>query len=362
VPSRLLSSMVFVGIFAIGVSYSQEGVAEVPIPRKNLYAGIMACGADGQAYFRSIGYEYWVLRVSLDGSRLTFRLPDRTYVDAVAPYATGVNILSARRFETKHDTHPCRITDNEDPETNKPTDTQAPRTTGQGSPDMSPEHARVIYHFDNRGNLLAQHSVPTDLVDTMMATTSSGTTILVGHHGADSSEKEDWKYGGMVLDADDRVVSRFELPSPPAGGTWTFGPSDRILMTTGDRAAYVLLHSNEPPATVIATISESGKLSVKTLPEPVSDDPRPSTKWLVGAGVAVEQYSLVGGRAVRGRPVHHFDEYDLKSGVRTAGKTAPLGSTHPFTAACYYGDSVTGLGGGSPNTPDALWLRIAKLQ
>lgn len=320
-PSRLLSSVLFAGIFAIGVSSAQQGAAGVPIPRMTLYAGIIACGPYGQAYLPSIGYEFFVLRVSLDGSSLTFRLPDKTYyAEAVAPYAAGVNILSSWRDRTTH------------------------------------TFTRAIYNFDNLGNLVTQHPVPTDLIGAMMATTSSGTTILVGHHRTGSSQKEDWKYGGLVLNADDRVVSRFELPSPPAGGTWTFGPSDRRLMTAGDREAYVLLHSNEPLATEIATISESGKLSVKTLPKPMLDDP-PHIKWLVGPGVVVEAYSPVGGRRVR-----HFDEYDVKSGEKIASKIAPLSSTTPFEAVCYYGDSVTGLGGGSPDTPDALWLRVAKLQ
>jgi hypothetical protein len=329
-PFRLLNSILFAGIFAVGVSSAQEGTAEVPVPG-NAYAQIMACGADGQAYFPSVGAEYFVLRVSLDGSTVTFRLPGKAYPNAAAPYADGVNVLG--------------------------------RWPG------SPEPKFVIYHFDNLGNLLMQHSVPIDLTETMMATTPSGATILVGHHPAMSPQDDDWKYRGMVLDAEDRVVSRFELPSPPAGETWTFGrlgglPNGRLLITAGDGAAYVLLHANEPPTTMIATISESGKLSVKTLPEPVLGETK-YTGWLVGPGVAVEMYDLAGARMrVGGRPVYHFDEYDLKSGKRIASKTAPMGSAAPFSAACYYGDSVTGLGARMqvmPNEP-YLRLRIAKLQ
>jgi len=252
-PSRLLSSILFAGIFAISVSSAQEGTAEVPVPR-NVYGQIMACGTGGQAYF-PLGSEHSALRVSLDGSTVKFRLPGKVYPNAVAPYADGVNVLG--------------------------------RWPG------SPEPKFVIYHFDNLGNLLTQHPVPINLTETMMATTSSGTTILVGHHPAMSPQDEDWKYRGLVLDAEDRVVSRFELPSPPAGETWTFGPlgrlpNDRLLITAGDGAAYVLLHANEPPTTIIATISESGKLSVKTLPEPVLGETK-YTGWLVGPGVAVER-------------------------------------------------------------------------
>jgi hypothetical protein len=217
-----------------------------------------------------------------------------------------------------------------------------------------------MFHFDEQGNLLAQHSVRVDLTDMMMVITSSGTTILVGHRD------EDGQYKGLILDSEDRIVSRFDLPSPPDGGEWTYGeshrPSDRLLMTTGDRAAYVLLHSNEPPSTMIATISERGKVSVKTL-ESVPEDHQ-HTQWLVGPGVAVAQYHLTGDRRrANGRRVWNFDEYDLKSGNRIANKIAPMGEFTPFVAACYYGDSVTGLGAGgiAPDEPN-LRLRIAKLQ
>ncbi|MGP0017264.1 MAG: hypothetical protein ACLPHP_01745 [Candidatus Sulfotelmatobacter sp.] len=321
-PSRLLNSILFAGIFAIGVSSAQEGTAEVPVPG-NVYAQIMACGADGQAYF-PLGGEHSTLRVSLDGSTLTFRLPGKVYPNAVAPYADGVNVLG--------------------------------RSPG------SPEPRFVIYHFDNLGNLLTQHPVPIDLTETMMATTSSGTTILVGHHPAMSPQDDDWKYRGLVLDAEDRVVSRFELPSPPPGQTWTF--NRKGLITAGDGAAYVLLHSDEPPTTMIATISESGKLSVKPLPEPMLGETR-YIMWLVGPGVAVEMYHLDDDRTlIGGLPVFRFDEYDLKTGKKIASKAAPMGSAMPFAAACYYGNSVTGLGARMQVMPDEpyLRLRIAKLQ
>jgi|HubBroStandDraft_1064217.scaffolds.fasta_scaffold00503_4 hypothetical protein len=328
-PARLLNSILFASILAIGVSSAQEGTAEVPVPG-NVYAQIMACGAGGQAYFPLEGGEHSALRVSLDGSTVTFRLPGKAYPNAVAPYADGVNVLG--------------------------------RSPG------SPEPKFVIYHFDNLGKLLMQHSVSIDLNETMMATTSSGTTILVGHHPA-MSPQDDGKYRGVVLDAEDRVVSRFELPSPPAGETWTFGrngglPNGRLLMTAGDGAAYVLLHSDEPPTTMIATISESGKLHVKTVPEPVLGE-TPGTTWLVGQGVAVEMYHLDGdSRRIGVYPVWNFDEYDLKGGKRIASKTAPMGSAMPFSAACYYGDFVTGLGARTQVIPDEpyLRLRIAKLQ
>jgi hypothetical protein len=317
-PSRLLNSIVFAGIFAIGVTSAQEGIAEVPIPQ-DAYGEIISCGADGQAFFR---LNYAALRLSLDGSSLTFKLPDKANARAVAPYAAGVNILG-----------------------------------------RSQEPKVFIYHFDNDGKLIAQHPVTSDLDDIMMATTSSGITILVGHHLDKDGESG---YGGLVLDAGDRVVSRFEIPPPPNGGAWNFGEwsssSDHLLMTAGDGAAYMLLHAYEPLATEIAMISESGKLSLKTF-EPMSHDPQ-STRWLVGPGVAVEMYRLAGDRRrIDQSPVWSFDEYDLKSGQRIASKAAPMGSATPFTVACYYGDSVTGLGARqvAPDEP-YLRLRIAKLQ
>jgi hypothetical protein len=316
--SRLLSSILFLGILAINVSSAQEGIAEVPIPQ-DAYGAIISCGADGQAFFH---LNYAALRLSLDGSSVTFKLPDKADARVVAPYAAGVNILGR---------------------------SQEPKT--------------FIYHFDNDGKLIGQHPVTSDLDDIMMATTSSGVTILVGHHLDKDGESG---YGGLVLDAGDRVVSRFEIPPPPDGGAWNFGAwnslSDHLLMTAGDRAAYVLLHAYEPSATEIAMISESRRLSVKTL-EPMSDDAK-FTKWLVGPGVAVEMYDLAGDRRRIGRhPVWSFDEYDLKSGKKIASKAAPMGEFTPFTAACYYGDSVTGVGARkvAPDEP-YLRLRIAKLQ
>ena len=319
--SRLLSSMFSLGILAIGVSSAQEGIAEVPIPQ-NMYAGILACGTGGQAYLPSRGSEYFVLGAALDGSNVIFRIPDKQYADSVAPYAAGVNILSPR---------------------------------------LQPEKKRVIYHFDNLGNLQAQHFVSTDLDDTMMATTSSGITTLVGRHRA--SENDDWEYGGIVLDADDQVVRRLQLPSPPAGGGWTFGPLDHLLMTADDKAAYVLLRSDDPPATEIAMISESGKLTIKPLQAPLTNEQHEHIRWLLGPGVVVENYSLVQAGHLVGGNFHHFDEYDLRSGKKIASKTAHMGSATPFTAACYYRDSVTGLGARqvAPDEP-YLRLRIAKLQ
>ncbi|HTW56587.1 MAG TPA: hypothetical protein VMD99_00510 [Terriglobales bacterium] len=149
---------------------------------------------------------------------MTFKLPDKATARAIAPYAAGVNILG-----------------------------------------RSPEPRTFIYHFDDDGKLIAQHPVASDLDDIMMATTSSGVTIVVGHH---LDKDEESGYGGLVLDAGDRVVSRFEVPPPPDGEAWNFGewnsPADHLLMTAGDRAAYVLLHAYEPLATEIAMISESG--------------------------------------------------------------------------------------------------------
>lgn len=321
-PSRLLVAFAFAGILAAGITFAQEGIAEVPIPQ-NMYADILACGANSQAYLPSRGPQYFVLRVAMDGSNLIFNLPDKKYADAVAPYASGVNILSPR---------------------------------------LQPEKKRIIYHFDNLGNFLTQHFVLTDLDDTMMATTSSGTTMLVGRRR--DSQSEDWEYGGIVLNADDQVVSHFKLPSPPPAGGWSFGPTDHLLMTADDKAAYVLLRSDRPPVTEIAMISESGKLSTTSLDAATAEDQHEHIRWLVGPGGIAEQYILVQSGHRVGGPFQHFDEYDMRSAKNIGSKTARMGTATPFTAACYYGDSVTGLGGGPQVAPDEpyLRLRIAKLQ
>jgi hypothetical protein len=351
-PSRLLSSIVFAGVFAIGASPAQQGATEVLLPRPdNIYPGIVACGAGGQVYFRSISSkEHFVLRLSLDGSSLTFGLPDGTMANAVAPYPAGVNI-SSQRFKTKDGSHGCRcatndVTKNEETQTNKPTGTQTPGAVDQGSPDATSKYWRVIYHFDDQGNLLAQHSVSTDLFGGMMATTSSGTTILVGRH-QDKSQ-----YGGVVLDAEDRVIKRFELPSPPEGGRWRIASFDRFL-TAGDGVVYALLHSDEPQATMIATISETGNVNIKSVPEPMSDDPGQFNKWFVGPGGAVEMYRLASENySARQSLTYHFDEYDLKSGEKIASKTSPL------RADCYYGNTATEL----DLFQDKFRFRLAELQ
>jgi hypothetical protein len=312
-PSRLLRVIAFAGFFAIPVSWAQQAFTNVLVHRpEGLYGVAIGCGADRELYFTSIGDEHFVLRASVDGASLMFGVPDGTQqAETVASYSAGVNILSAR------------------------TKDRATR-----------EFSSVLYHFDKLGNLLSRHPVPTDLVGAIMATNSSGTTFLVGHH-QDYSQ-----YGGVVLDANDRIVKRFELPSPPAGG-WTLGRFDRLL-TTGEKGAYVLLHSKEPPITEIARISETGGLIITTIPEETFDDRRQHEKWLLGPGVAVDMYDLASEQpsSARQAPTLQFDEYDLNSGKKVASKTAPV------RAECYYVNAVVG----QDLLGDDIRLRIADLR
>jgi hypothetical protein len=67
--------------------------------------------------------------------------------------------------------------------------------------------------FDSHGDLLTQHRVLIDFPPTEMAVTSSGRTIVAGH--SEDISQDDWKYGGAVLDSDDYVIRRSELPLPP---------------------------------------------------------------------------------------------------------------------------------------------------
>jgi hypothetical protein len=97
------------------------------------------------------------------------------------------------------------------------------------------EHRREATEFFGSTDDETQHRVVVDFHPTAMAITSSGKTIVVGHR-PDLSPKDDQKYGGAVLDADDHIVKSFELPLPPGGGGWTVAGS---RMAVGDGVARV---------------------------------------------------------------------------------------------------------------------------
>lgn len=164
-----------------------------------------------------------------------------------------------------------------------------------------------------------------------MAVTSSGKTIVVGHHPEEMSQRDDWKHGGAVLDADDQLTRDFDLPLPPGGGGWTFSS---FQMAGGDGVAYVILHSNTPEQTAMATILETGNniLKIKVIPVPPDSNQRHHNQWLFGPGVVAEAYIFPGERLSR------FDEYDLNSGEKVATKSAVGGG---FQTGCYLGDKYS---------------------
>lgn len=61
-------------------------------------------------------------------------------------------------------------------------------------------------------------------------------------------------------------------------------------MVVGDGVAYVMLHSDQPPQTAIATISEKGNhnLDIKVIAAPLDTETRQHNEWVFGLGVAVD--------------------------------------------------------------------------
>jgi len=328
---RLSVGLLFGSILAIHISYAQKVTSDIVVVGASVndgYGGWTTCGVDGQVYRRpGSGRLTSIMRVSRDGSTSLFALPDGLRPQVFAPAGTGLNILASHFSRTE-------------------------------GPIFE------MYHFDSQANLLAQHPVLIDFGPSEMAITTSGVTIVVGHHPDDFANRDDWKYGGAVLDADDKVITRFELPLSPGGGGWTFvGPR----MAAGDGVAYVILHSEAgpKPATALATISESGHIDIKILPVPPDSDKHHHNEWLFGPGVAVEEYHYLRATGGRPRAVSGFDEYDLTLGKRVATKTAlPSG----FQSGCYLGDEFSMLAHSAHVDParhllpEALRLVTVKLQ
>lgn len=239
------------------------------------------------------------MRVSPDGSSLLFTLPDDAYPWVIAPAGTGLNILSGRYSTAERRLH------------------------------------FQMYHFDSVANLLEQDQGTMPLEPYAMAVLSSGRTIVVGTHSSDLDHTEDRKYGFAILDEKDKLVKSIDLPLPPGGGGWTFARFPR--MAVGDGVAYVMLHSNEPLQTAIATISEAGHIDITIVAVP-PDDKHHHNEWLLGPGVAVEVYNYLVQVGPRPRAFNGFDEYDLKTGEKVATKVSfPAG----FTFGCYSGNEVS---------------------
>jgi hypothetical protein len=220
-----------------------------------------------------------------------------------------------------------------------------------------------MYHFDNQASLLEQDQGTLPLDPHAMAVLPSGRTIITGSHLDDPDHPEDRKYGFAILNENDEFVKSVDLPLPPGGGGWTFASDEHIAV--GDRVAYVILHSNEPPQTAIATMSEEGHIDVTVVAVPPDSDKHRHNAWLFGPGVAVEVFHYLVQVGQRRRGFDGFDEYDLKTGEKVDTKGSfPVG----FTFGCYLGNEVSMLAHSAHVdparrlSPDTLRLVTAKLQ
>ena len=323
--SRFVIAVLFVGVLPV-VTHSQEN-NEVVLGSIKDQLSLAACGPDGRTYFwrqnrdPSTGAMSGpaLLAVSRDGSMATFELPIGALVTAVDD--SGLRVLGALPHRLHED---WRF---------------------------------EMYELDSQGSQLGHYSAAIDFFPRQMAVLPSRKTVVVGHTGDVSySHRDQWTYVGAVLDTVGRVVTKFEFPSPAGGGKWMV--ESREKMAVEDGAAYLVLESDSD--TGIAKISEAGHVDVKIIADPVDDDEHPHHLWLLGPGVAVEEYGYLGDRP---RFKMHYDEYDLKSGEKIATKVSSGGS-----AQCYFGTEVSwtvGSGNVDPSrhlSPDTLRLVFTKLE
>jgi hypothetical protein len=328
--SRLAFALLFPVVLA-AASPAQEITGDVVVQGASVndgYQGWTTCGVDGQVYRRpGTGAAHSVMRVSTDGSSLVFILPEHAHPDVIAPAGTEVRILSAVYVvaERRVQYH--------------------------------------MYHFDGQASLLTQNQGTLSLYPHAMAVLPSGRTIITGSRLDDPDHPEDRKYGFAILDENDELVKSVDLPLPPGGGGWTFASGEHIAV--GDRVAYVILHSNEPPQTAIATMSETGHIDVTVVALPPDSDKHRHNEWLFDPSVAVEVYHYLVQVGQRRRGFYGFDEYDLKTGKKISTKGSfPEG----FTFGCYSGNEVSFLAHSAHAdpvrrlSPDTLRLVTAKLQ
>jgi hypothetical protein len=312
-----------------GVGYSQEkDKDEVVLGTIKDRFSTEACGTEGRTYLSRPNREpatgaanaYSVSEVSRDGSMVMFQIPEQMTPVTAAVDASGLSVLAAY-----------------------------PR-------GLHEDFRYEMYRFDNQANMLGHYLAGIDFYPMQMAVLPSGKTIIAGHLGDISrSHRDEWTYVGAVLDTAGGVITRFKFPSPPDGGKWTF--NSREKMVAGDGAAYLVVESDSDAG--IAKISETGRFDVKIILDPVDDDQHPYHLWLLGPGVAVEEYTFKSERPYR----MHFDEYDLNSGQKIATKVSAGGS-----AQCYFGSEIswtTGSAHVDPArhlSPDTLRLVFSQLE
>ena len=337
-PGRFTICVVLAHLVLLGSSYAQKApcppvstaqiVSDVVVQgasMKDGYGGWPTCGMDGQVYRHPGGGDLRsVMRVSRDGSTLLFTMPDDVLPGLIARAGSGLNVLSSI----------------------------------YSAADRAVQQA--MFHFDGQAKLLAQATVTMPIQPWSMAVMRSGRTIIAGTHMKNDELPENRKYGFAILDEHDQLLRSVDLPLPPGGGGWTFVSE----MEAGDGVAYIMLHSNEPPQTAIATIAERGNqdLDIKVIAAPLDTETRHHNKWVFGPGVAVEIYHYTNDRP---HITWRFDEYDLRTGQMIATKSAPPAG---FQFGCYMGDEVSELAHSAHVdparhlSPDTLRLVTSKLQ
>src|SRR5215472_1963913 len=337
-PDRFTTSLLLANIVLLNASYAQKTpcppvstaqiVSDVVIQGASMndgYGGWPVCGVDGQVYRKpGRGDLTSVMRVSRDGSTLLFSPPEHVYPGVIAAAGSALNILSSVH------------------------------STAERSVPFQ------MYHFDSQANLLAQNPVSIPVQPYGMAVMSSGRPIVVGTHLKDPDNPGNRKYSFAILDENDQLVRSVDLPLPSGGGGWTFASQ----MAAGDRVAYVMLHSNQPPQTAIATISEKGNqsLDIKVIAAPLDTQTRHHNEWVFGPGVVVDMYFYTNERP---NVTDRIDEYDLKTGEKIATKSAPPAG---YQTGCYTGDEFSMLAHSAHVdparhlSPDALRVVTSKLQ
>jgi hypothetical protein len=296
--SRFSVAVLIVTILLSVLSYAQESSDVIVGSFKDGYGTTLACGTDGVTFLtqrdRTSHNPMWpVSGASRDGSIVKFQLPDVSIGQSLLPEgATPLAAAASRESDLFI------------------------LAQYAGMSDDIPE----MFHFDNQANLLTRQRMNLGFHPQEMAVLDSGNAVIVGMQ--DGHDQNDWKNVGVVIDAEGLVLARFKFPLPPEGGGWTF--VSRWMLAWGD-AAYIMLHSYDPPATGLAKISEDGQLDIKIVSSPHDTDQRHHNEWTFGPGVAVEIYHYVGERST-----FHYDEYDLNTGQKTVSRYAfisgsPLG-------------------------------------